>query len=105
MWVPLGLQDGLASFLLWLREKDPSLLLETPTSCVPLGRRLKVPGSLSPSAAGEDYDHAHILFEFRPANKFFLISAMFGGGGHVRAPVLMADSLGFLHTFSLFCLI
>lgn len=45
MWVPLGLQDGLASSLQQLREKDPSLLLETPTSCVPLGRQLQVPGS------------------------------------------------------------
>lgn len=64
MWVPLGLQDGLASSLQWLREKDPSLLLETPASCVPLGgrRRLKVPGSLSSAAAGGDYGGTQVPF-------------------------------------------
>lgn len=64
MWVPLGLQDGLVSSLQWLREKDPSLLLETPASCVPLGgrRQLKVPGSRSSAAAGGDYGGTQVLF-------------------------------------------
>lgn len=101
----LGFASWISSLSTVVKGERPQSPAGDSSQLCALGQATYGSRQLSSSAAGEDYDHAHILFEFGPANKFFLISAMLGVGGHVRAPVLMADSLGYLHTLGLLCLI